>query len=70
MKSMKSVDLSKDLPGNPWIYPQKCGFQMKKDLKVPFRCNYKKLTWEVSDCHFAKKKTNIEWSFDPIQFYN
>ena len=34
MKSMKSMDLPKDLPGNPWIYPQKCGFQMKKkDLR-------------------------------------
>ena len=30
---MKSMDLPKDLPGNPWIYPQKCGSQMRKDLR-------------------------------------
>ena len=36
------MDLSKDLPRNLWIYPQKCGFHMKiKDLMVLQKCNYK-----------------------------
>ena len=45
MKSMKSVGLSKDLPGNPWnpwIYPQKHRSQSDgKIFKVLFRCNYR-----------------------------
>ena len=67
MKSKKSMDLPKDLPGNPWIYPQKCGFQTdEKDLRyyldviIEIKC-----LWEHNDCHSLEKET-----INPIQFYN
>ena len=34
MKSMKSKDLSKDLPGNLWISPQTQGFHDETDEQI------------------------------------
>ena len=66
---MKSVDLAKDLSRNPWIYSQKCGFQMKKGLKVLFRCNYKEINLERSVIViWLKRKRVLNDHLNPFSF--